>query len=211
MDAGYWHPRFDVLNALFERVESVAIGDLDTFITYGVIASGERPEPITRGVVRVDPAGFAPTGLNLSKCMVVPKGSTWDAANRRAEQGDLLFVRSGIASVGRCAVYDRRRVAVVGCFVNIIRQSKLCPYYLCAFLHSRPGRLQIERVVNGVGTLNISFDEIRALRVVLLDQASRDSVSTDWRAASDAHRSGMKGKAGELQARAIARFDGLLQ
>lgn len=210
MDAEYWHPRYAVLDELFARVKYTTIGALDPFMTYGAITPGERPPPADAGVVRIDPAAFRPTGLDLSECVRVPEGSKWDAPKTRVQRGDLLVVRSGVASIGRCAVFDRLARAVVGCFVDIVRQSKLCPYYLCAFLHSRPGRLQIERLMNGVGTVNISFGEIRSVGVVLMDDTARLRVSDAWSAAAKAHAAGATRKAARLQREAIGPFDALI-
>ena len=58
MDAGYWHPRYRVLDALFagDAAEWVTLGDLEPFMTYGAVASGDRPEPDAQStLVRIDP------------------------------------------------------------------------------------------------------------------------------------------------------------
>jgi len=184
MDPGYWHPRFQAIERALSRagVEFIAIGDLDPFMTYGAIVSGRRPEPTDDGVLRIDPTAFRDGALDLSGCVRVPKGSAWDIERARVQQGDLLFVRSGVASLGRSAVFEHEgTAAVAGCFVDIVRQGKLCPHYLCAFLHSQLGRLQIERLSNGVGTVNMNFDEIKSLRLPMLDDDERARVSTLWR------------------------------
>lgn len=210
MDAGYWHPRFRVLDALFERVDSTTIGALDPYMRYGAIVTGERPPETGGDVLRIDPSAFRPTGLDWSKCVPVPEGSQWDRPQARVAEGDLLFVRSGVGSIGRCAVFEGRRKAVAGCFVDIVRQQRLCPHYLCAFLHSQPGRLQMERLMSGVGTVNLSFGEIKSLRVALLDEPTQQAVSAAWRASAQAHAAGAERKARELQAEAIEPFDALL-
>ena len=184
MDPGYWEPRFAVIERAFSRagVEFISIGDLDPFMTYGAIVSGRRPEPTDHGVLRIDPPAFRDGALNLSGCVRVPEGSAWDIERARVQQGDLLFVRSGVASLGRAAVFEHDGVvAVAGCFVDIVRQRQLCPHYLCAFLHSQLGRLQIERLSNGVGTVNMNFDEIKSLRLPMFGDAVRARVSKLWR------------------------------
>ncbi len=210
MDAGYWRPRFRVLDALFANVDSTTIGALDPYMKYGAIVTGERPPETGGDVWRIDPAAFRPTGLDWSKCVRVPEGSKWDRPQARVAEGDLLFVRSGVGSIGRCAVVEGRRKAVVGCFVDIVRQHKLCPHYLCAFLHSQPGRLQMKRLMSGVGTVNLSFVEIKSLRVALLDEPTRQTISAAWQASARAHAAGADRKALGLQAQAIEPLDALL-
>jgi hypothetical protein len=68
------------------------------------------------------------------------------------------------------AVYEEDEPANIGCFVDLIRlRPGLNPYYLWIFLRSKLGWGQIRSLINGVGTPNISFLEIRSLRVPLLD------------------------------------------
>ena len=191
MDPGYWHPRYDALDQLFAlgAVKWVSIGELQPFMTYGAVATGGKPRTVASGgVVRIDPKAFRAGALDFSRCIRIEKGSEWDAARARVRVGDLLFVRSGVASIGRAAAFDLDEAAVVGCFVDIIRQDALCPYYVCAFLHSQLGRLQIDRLKSGVGTVNMNFDEIKSLRVPLLAADAQRKVSELWRAATDRAR-----------------------
>jgi len=210
MDPGFWHPQFSVIDALFERVDSTTIAALEPYMRYGAIVTGERPPETGGDVLRIDPSAFRPTGLDWSKCVRVPDGSKWDRPQVRVVEGDLLFVRSGVGSIGRCAVFEGQREAVVGCFVDIVRQQKLCPHYLCAFLHSQPGRLQMARLMSGVGTVNLSFEEIKSLRVALLDEPARHAISAAWQASAQAHACGATRRAQEFQAQAIKPLDALL-
>ena len=201
MDARFWHPSFRVLDALWADsvVPWVAIGDLDPFMTYGVIATGAKSVPRPGGgLCRIDPSALRDGTIDLGACVRVQVGSVWDLPRTRVRAGDLLFVRSGVASLGRAAVFDASAAAVVGCFVDIVRQDKLCPHYLCAFLHSRIARLQIDRAKSGVGTVNLNFDEIRSLKLLLPQPKQRD-VSALWRAGDRASRG-----------QAVAAFDQLL-
>ncbi len=207
MDASYWRPVFQALDARLDAAECVALGDLNPYIRYGAIVPGRRPTESEGDVIRIDPPAFRPTGLDWSKCIRIESGSPWDVANARVRPGDLLIVRCGVASVGRSAVFAGRRKAVVGCFVDLVRQDRLCPYYLCAFLHSLVGRLQMERCMSGVGTPNLSFEHIRRLRVPRLDANAEAFVSEAWRESQRAHAAGARRRAARLQAEAAARFD----
>ena len=110
---------------------------------------------------------FTGTGLDLSGATWVKAGSVYDPPRCRVRRGDLLMPRSGAGSLGknRLAVYDLDAPATVSCFVDRIRLRGIRPHYVAAFLRSRPGWMQIQRAANGVGTINISFDQIRAIRI----------------------------------------------
>jgi len=77
---------------------------------------------------------------------------------------------------------------VVGCYVDIIRQDALDPFCLCAFLRSRFGRAQMDRIKSGVGTVNMNFDEIRGLRIVLLPAPCNAKISQAMQRADHFHQ-----------------------
>ena len=66
------------------------------------------------------------------------------------------------------AVYRHPDEANIGCFVDLIRLRDLNPYYAWFYLRSASGWGQIRRLINGVGTPNISFSEIRSIRIPLI-------------------------------------------
>jgi hypothetical protein len=75
------------------------------------------------------------------------------------------------------AVYRRGEPATVSCFVDIIRLRGLSADYVAGVLRARPGRLQLQRMANGVGTINISFGQIRSLQIPLPDAAVQRRVA----------------------------------
>lgn len=167
-DPRYWIGRkrcFDAVNR--HRLRS--LGDFIVHLTYGPIVTGSRPAHEPSGTPVVRQGDFLESGLDLTRLLRVAPGSAHDPQRSRVCAGDLLMPRSGAGSLGRnrMAVYDCGESANVGCFVDLIRLEGIDPYYVWLFLKSGPGRGQIEALINGVGTPNINFAEIRSLRIPL--------------------------------------------
>lgn len=167
-DPDYWDPRAtETLDAL-QGHELGELGRFIAFMTYGPIVTGREATP---GEIPVIHQGqLAASGLDLRHAKHVTAGSAHDPARSRPQPGDLLFARSGAGSLakGRMGVLSVPVRANVGCFVDIIRFQGLDPYFAWLFLASRFGQAQILRLINGVATPNLSFKEMRALKIPLL-------------------------------------------
>ena len=155
-----------------DRFESRSLGDFIEHITYGPIVTGSRPPHRTDGIPVIRQGDFVETGLSTEKMLRVLEHGPHDPQRSRVRKGDLLMPRSGAGALGknRLAVYGEDTQANVGCFVDLIRLQQLNPYFVWFFLKSKPGWAQIRSLINGVGTPNINFSEIRSLRIPIIPQ-----------------------------------------
>jgi hypothetical protein len=64
---------------------------------------------------------------------------------------------------------DPAAAATVSCFVDRVRLQGYHPVLALVFLRGRYGQAQIQRLINGVGTPNLSFAELRSLLLPRLD------------------------------------------
>jgi len=170
-DPAYWSPELAApLRSLEARFETRPLGDVLSFMTYGPIVTGRRPEDEPGDVWILNQGELGLSGLELNGARRVAEGSVFDPARSRPQVGDLLFARSGVGSLGkgRMVVLTEPLRANVGCFVDILRFEGADPYFAWLFLASTFGQGQIRRLINGVATPNLSFDEIRALRLPVL-------------------------------------------
>lgn len=170
-DPAFWHPAYEArLGACQQPLRP--LGEFITHLTYGPIITGEKPPQATDGVALVNQGQIAVVGVDLREAVRVPVGCRWDRPSARLQAGDIVFARSGAGSLmrNRLAVFMGEEPAVVGSFVNLIRVQGLDPIYLALFLKSEMGWLQIHRLINGVALPNVSFDEIRGLKVPVVSQ-----------------------------------------
>ena len=161
----------------------VPLGRFIRHITYGPIITGRKPEHVDGGVVIINQKQLGRTGLVLDEAVRVAEGSDFDLPRARVQRGDLLLARCGAGSLpqAKLAIVEDDFIGTVSCFVDIIRLEGIEPRYAAAFLKSRYGLGQIGRLLNGVGTPNISFGEIRKLRIPMAPEAVQARVAGIWR------------------------------
>lgn len=166
LDPGYWHPAYDAVVCEC-AVPLTPLGEFITHITYGAIVTGQRPPHVPDGLPLIGQGALLPSGVAPEAVTRVPADSPWAPERARVRPGDLLIARSGAGSLerNRLAVYHEDAAAVVDCFVDLVRLEGIDADFVAAFLRTRFGWAQIHRLLNGVGPTNLSFDEVRALRV----------------------------------------------
>lgn len=166
LDPGYWHPAYDAILAEC-AVPLTPLGEFIAHITYGAIVTGQRPPDVPDGLALIGQGALRPSGVDLDGLTRVPADSPWGIERARVRPGDLLIARSGAGSLekNRLAVCHEDAPGVVDCFVDLVRLGGIDPDFVAAFLRTRFGWAQIHRLLNGVGPANLSFDEIRSLRV----------------------------------------------
>ncbi|MGD9496149.1 MAG: hypothetical protein AB7Y46_07550 [Armatimonadota bacterium] len=168
LDPGYWHPIYDrILSEC--ALPLVPLGEFIEHITYGAIVTGRRQPDSPDGLLLIGQGALRLSGLDLAGLPRVPSNSPWDLERARVRRGDLLIARSGAGSLerNRLVVCHEDEPAVVDCFVDLVRLRGVDPDFVAVFLRTRLGWAQIHRLLNGVGPANLSFDEIRSLRVPL--------------------------------------------
>ena len=182
-DVAYWRGVASDVFAAVGRFPQAELGDFIRHLTYGPIVTGTRPEHVSGGIPVIRQTDFRETGLDLRDVLRVAPRSVHDPARSRVRAGDLLMPRSGVGSLGRnrIAVYMNSRVANVGCFVDLIRLGGINSFYVWLFLRSEPGWGQIRSLINGVGTPNINFSEIRSLRLPLIPPEEQATIEARYR------------------------------
>jgi len=188
-----WDPPFWLAAPPLETALPLTpLGAFIEHLTYGPIVTGRRPEPVPAGVAIVDQKALRPTGVLLADAVRVMQGCAFDIPRARLRPGDIVFCRSGAGTLRkkRFTVFDGADAATVSCFVDLIRLDGIDPYYVATVLRGRFGWPQIERLINGVGTPNISFGELRALRIPLAPAAMQEAVAQRWHEIRRLHASG---------------------
>ena len=190
-DPAYWSPRH-AEPATRYALPCDPLGQFIQHITYGPIVTGRRPEPAPKGVVIIDQRAVRPTGVVLDQAVTVAEGCAYDLPRCRLRPRDIVLCRSGVGTLAarRFTVFHKRPRATVSCFVDLIRLRGINPYYVVTFLRSRPGWAQVQRLINGVGTPNLSFGEIKSLAIPRLPAAEQDSIETAWHAVRRCHARG---------------------
>ena len=181
-DVGYWRG-VSLVRKLNRRFPTESLGSFIEHLTYGPIVTGRKPNLVEEGTPIIRQGDIVETGLNETGLMRVEACGEFDPERSRVQLGDLLFPRSGAGALGRnrMAVYAGSGKANVGCFVDLVRLSGINPYYTWLFFKTAFGWGQISALINGVGTPNINFGEIRSLRIVQADRAAQSAIEARYR------------------------------
>ena len=131
----------------------------------------------------------------------LPKTMNADAAkgmnsviqfNLTGDGGGNYYVelKDGNASIGE-GTHDAPNMTMTlsaSDFVDLIRLRNISPYYVATVLRSRFAWPQVERLINGVGTPNISFGELRGLEIPVAPAEVQAKVAERWRTIRRLHR-----------------------
>lgn len=186
LDPAYYDARF-VENRRFleSRPDTVPLGDLIEFTTYGAVGSREYSDS---GVRYITPAnlpltadGFVAEVDLRHPGRFVPEGSRNDVPRSRLRGGDLLLANSGVGCIGRTAVFDSDEPCNISQHVNLLRFHGIEPEYVAVYLQTRFGRLQIDREKCGVGACGINFDRIRSILIPVLPAEKRREIVEAYR------------------------------
>jgi type I restriction enzyme S subunit len=178
------------------------------FTTYGAVGSRSF---VSHGVRYLTPRNLIPTGIDLRRQerFVAPGGPN-DPPRSRLREGDILLCNSGVASVGRVALFW-------GCpgdtniaqHINLIRIDGIDPFYVAAYLQTRFARAQLRRFQSGTGAAGINFAQIRALRIPVPPAEAQAAVRRAYAAMHAAHSAAVQG-AGSLPDAEVALPGGTL-
>jgi len=195
----YWHQKYvKNLEALKEsQFELKNIGELEDRLTYGAIVTGKNNYN-GKDIILVNQGDIGFTGLNLVGLKIVKKNSPWDIERAKLKDESILFARSGVAGVGKnkITIAINPPKAVVDSFVDILDldKQKINPFYVIVYWKSVFGWLQVERYINGVGTLNISFDEVRAIQIPIIPEDVQNHIESEYKRMSKHHDKAMDAK-----------------
>jgi len=198
-NAVYWLPVYEanIRDLLSCKFTVARIGDFETRLTYGAIVTGKRKHE-GDDYYLINQGDILFTGLDLTQTRTVAADSPWVLDRAKPAVNSIVLARSGVGGVGknRITIVRERLKAVVDSFVDLldVDPGRLNPFYAVVYWKTVFGRLQVERLINGVGTVNISFDEIREIKIPLLPDAIQKNVESEYTKMSAYHDNAMEAK-----------------
>ena len=187
--ASRWDSRFHEPHWLrhMERCQLplVPLGEFITTLSYGAIKVGERPEAVSvGGSLYVTQRAVAEWGVDLDLCPRIRSQAPFDSPRYRLQPGDLVVPRCGRGTLGRNRLtrFDGAELpAVVDCFTDRMSLDGVSSAWVLGVLRSPLGWDQVRRTFNGVGTPNLSFAEIRDLRLPVPSKQLEHRAEELWR------------------------------
>lgn len=198
-NAVYWHPTYvKNLKEITDSNFSISrIGDFEERLTYGAIVTGGKNYE-GKGVFLLNQGDIQFTGLDDTDIKEVKKDSPWSIERAKVKTKSLVLARSGVGGVGknRITIITKPINAVVDSFVDVLDLDirKINPFYVLVFWKTEFGRLQVERIINGVGTVNISFDEIREIKILNIPNSVQHNIESEYKKMSKYHDKAIEAK-----------------
>jgi hypothetical protein len=153
-------------------------------ITYGQVGARELSP---RGAVRyLQVINIRDTGIDFAiKPDRVAEGSHNDPKRSRVRANDILFTNNAFRGtdtlLGRCVAvphdYGKMNISQ---HIDRIRVTDINPFYVCCFLKTSYGSLQIQRFMTGVDSSGISFGRIKALLIPVIPNALQGEVERQY-------------------------------
>lgn len=144
---------------------------------------------------------FLPAGYNYTQLERCDERAYRRLSYSSVRRHDVLVSCAGVGGAGRgrvCLVTHTPGPSCTG-DVLIVRPRRLDPIVLFLFLSSRAGRGQLLRWQNGVGTVNLSADELLHVELPQLAEPQQRGLAARYQPVADAHAEAMA---------ALARGDG---
>jgi hypothetical protein len=197
--AAFYEPRFRQNEKALEKLGSVTLGKFipDEFpdgskgITYGQVGARKLS---SHGSVRyLQVINIRDTGIDFAvKPDRVAEGSHNDPERSRVQSQDILFTNNAFRGtdtlIGRCVAVPRDYGKVnISQHIDRIRVSGINPFYVCSFLKTRFGYLQVKRVMHGVDAMTISFGRIREIKIPVLRESVQSDIERDYLMMSRQH------------------------
>ncbi len=193
------------------RYPAYPLGDLVEEMITGATEYGDKRRFRDNGLRFISARVVTPLGLDFKRDpRFVEPGSSMDKPRARVRVGDVLFVRVGVGCSGRAAVVDEKDLGVADDWIYIIRvkRDKISPFYLAVFLQSRLGRVQIERLKRGVGTVTIPKTLLAKILIPIPPKDLQAWVDENYREMVRLMREGKYFEAREKFQKMICRIEG---
>lgn len=158
------------------------LGDLIELIT-----SGQRPKGGVRHIEEGMPSLggehiTADGGFNFSEVKYVPKEFFDGMSYAHLQPPDVLLVKDG-ATTGKVAIIEESFPYKEACInehvFRIVPKEEVDPYYLFAFLYTRLGQKQIERLISGAAQKGIVAGAVNQINVSLPPRQVQSQIAEE--------------------------------
>ncbi|MDQ2995611.1 MAG: N-6 DNA methylase [Chloroflexota bacterium] len=236
LDASFWQPNQHALRdrlaarhplrplgkLIHRRWNSAPSASLGGIEGQGQIIPGDHVRP-SRGELKgpglpyeyYQTREFLPTGYNYAAIEHCDERAYRRLRRTAVQRHDILVSCAGMGGAGRgraCLITHAPGLSCTG-DVLILRVQQPNPIFVYLFLISQAGRAQLLRLQNGVGTANLSVDELLQVEIPLLADTAQHNLAARYAPIAAAHAAAMTAALSGDQsayARELARAEALL-
>jgi len=138
----FYHPKESLINKLLEKYSTTILKN----IVSKPIQRGEQPIYSKEGITVIKTVDLKDGYIDYDNCLKVSEEFFEQHPNVHVQKDDILVSSTGLVSLGKVDVYDRKEPAMVDGHISILRLKEgYDPYFMTYFLRSILGKLQIEK------------------------------------------------------------------
>ena len=130
------------------------------------------------------------TGFDFAhKPKFVKSNGPMDVAGSRPKYGYVVLVRTG-ATIGKVAVItdENPNYTITSVAYKLKFKKDVNPFYVCVFLKSSFGQLQLYQLKNGTGVENLNLDsEVPFLLIPIIDAKIQKNIESEYKKMSKHH------------------------
>lgn len=172
LDAEFYQPKYDDLEAIIKKSLNKTIAELQTFNARGV-----QPDYVDDGEISViNSKHILEDGLDYDNFEHTTTDFLGSHERARIGCGDILIYTTG-ANIGRAQVYLKEEPAVASNHVNILRVQGVNPIYLAIVLNSQVGRMQTEKLCTGSAQAELYPTDIEKFVVPILPDKTQQTIA----------------------------------
>ncbi|ELY5791795.1 restriction endonuclease subunit S [Cronobacter turicensis] len=172
-------PKDDLfLQSINQDENRIEIGLLSDIVTSGSTPKGGSKNYLDSGIPFIRSQNIYPNEIVWSDIAFISDEMHREMSRSSLQDGDVLLNITG-ASIGRCAVFRGDKQANVNQHVCIIRCKKdmVKPEFLCAYLNSKYGQVQINRLQGGLSREALNFSQVRSILIPKLNLVEQEKMS----------------------------------
>jgi len=168
LDSEYFQKSILKLVSKIEKLDNKKLVDLCS------IKSGRTPSYFDNGKIKVVRSG------DLNKDLFIDQEKLLKTNEDRLlfiENKDILISSIGRGSIGKINIYDSKEKLATVSEVNILRGSKINPYYLLMFLRTFFGQEQINREITGAtGQQHLLKSNVKKILIPILSESFQERI-----------------------------------
>lgn len=139
----FYHPYYSALEKINTKYKTILLKEASSRPVW----RGEQPDYDENGEILVFKTVDIKHGfIDYERALRISREFYERNPNAQIQKGDILLSSTGYMSMGKVAVYDRNKPALVDGHISVIRlNNNYDPYFMAYFLLSHLGQLQIEK------------------------------------------------------------------
>lgn len=117
-------------------------------------------------------------GINFENLKYIKKSliTNRDVMKNTVDENSIVMTRAGNSGIAACIPPDLVNGVASGFLINIKIKPGINPYYIVAYLNSKYGQMQLERISSGSILQSIRSSDLKQIKIILPSEAIQNKI-----------------------------------